>query len=753
VRNLLALLLALAFAGSASAQPKPCRPVGAAVPGAGVAIVSTSRTRATAVAGSLSFAVAADLQAVRAAGAFSLCNAVAYGLRTQDGHALCESFGSLTSQDQLSASGTTIRFVLVRAKPLTTSDSAFTLSYAPDEACLGTNGRPLPGSSAPPPAALSVRAMRGATFANVSPTPDKLASQQALWSQASLAAAMRGPGIQVGFDSLDRTQLSVGAMVPPRSWLKGAGAAKEEALGGALVFAIALATVIGLVRARLSISTDAPLFRAGWQALGLALGLMICSSVLEASSGRGWSGLNAQSMRPIAEDLRLSAADSPDLLLMLLISFGWMILLAGVGGVLIGLFRRKAPGCRLFGKALVGGSAGAFAATLFSVLVSIVEGPAALGFEAPAFVVSLVIAGLIVRSLRPLATAASAAARPWPWWTRAAAALVLTVTVLFPRDAVLHSSPSAPSVGGNTFFWADLMSGLSVRPLFFASMLLLADACAQAGAGNPELNRRADGALLAIFMLATASFGLLNPLNAAALAALWLAANRLVFFDPPPPGDPAAPAAPLGAAAQLAHPGLRSHRRWRSLAIATGALAMLVLWLQASLQPGGEPGTTYALLAPLSLLIAIFSSGAIGALLLAHGFERIHGDSAGAKAVVVAAVLFAASLAGQFSDVLQHHDVASVLTDRIAIGAALLVVAFFSYDLPTARRAVGDASLKDLFKGTSIAPVVTSLAALVAAIMTALTPITSDEIGKTFRQVLHQNLEQLTQVPSNASPK
>ncbi len=250
-----------------------------------------------------------------------------------------------------------------------------------------------------------------------------------------------------------------------------------------------------------------------------------------------------------------------------------------------------------------------------------------------------------------------------------------------------------------------------------------------------------DRILLALFLLASADSALSSPTSATAVLLVWFLAQYLLFAPAPQPQPAArrrgAPKVDLGRVSETEAVG-----RANAIGFICGVTALSIFWLQYALQPPDVSGRILVFLSTISMMFSYFVTAALGGTLLSHAFNRLRGDSAAMKATLLCAALLAVSIASRVLQVFTSHSPAPAIMDVISVVAALMAVAVFAFDVPHAQHRARAAADGNLFKGTSLGGLVGILSALVAAAVSALSPVIPGLLKERFSSYLTQSLEQ-----------
>jgi hypothetical protein len=366
----------------------------------------------------------------------------------------------------------------------------------------------------------------------------------------------------------------------------------------------------------------------------------------------------------------------------------------------------------------------ALVAEVITLTSGFVEHHISIGFEIPALLVSVLLSAATVGALRPgLGLKAP---------TAAMLTILVAATVFFPIAPVVYGYlGGAPPISENTSAWFRFLVPWAGQCLFSIALLLAGFHLLHADTTETARNT-ARGALI-LLLLSVVDVRGIGLSDAVALAGLWFLADHMLFKAASGAGAPAANHPVLDT---LPYDEIR--RTLQTKVVLGGVLTVVVFWLQFSVNPSGN--LNFAALFAVKLLLTSFTKGALAVLLLGCAFNMLRGGSATAKAALIAAAVIAASLAANILNLLNSRHVLPTIVSNIDLVTALLLVAVVGYDVPNARRQVGDLPLKDMFKGTTLGHVVPIVAGAAAAFYAAISPSINSAIAGALGELLRQLL-------------
>jgi hypothetical protein len=302
------------------------------------------------------------------------------------------------------------------------------------------------------------------------------------------------------------------------------------------------------------------------------------------------------------------------------------------------------------------------------------------------------------------------------WPLRWLCGLVITAlvagTAFFPADMASNSQVDV-GFDERAYYWALFLAWPTAYFLYIAALTALAYRLVRKAGRDPE---RVARWLVIILLFEVAGFSMTSVVNAVALLGVAIMASDLLIA-------PSAETAP------------DSTRHAVTFSFVVGGIAAAIALIQNAFAADNSPAfEAYANLR-IAWVPRTFAIGATAGLALALAGPHLRlgpylkNDSpAFAKALLLSALVAVTGVASQLSSIQSRAKLIHALTAHFGLMAALILGAVIVYDLPRAKTAGGGFDWHKLLEARSIAAV----AALAAAVFSAISPILINDIGTTF---------------------
>jgi hypothetical protein len=382
-------------------------------------------------------------------------------------------------------------------------------------------------------------------------------------------------------------------------------------------------------------------------------------------------------------------------------------------------------GAIVFGLTL---SVGGFLA--FSEIFRRVPAASSIGYEVPAICVSLIVVLIVV-----LPAQRYLAGRRQLLWV---AALLLGISFLYPFGPCVHFSYDLSEsmnnalhnlivrvfVQENTTVWLGFVAYELSAPLVAVAILVAGFAGSRLDGGYLGARR-----LLGLFLLSTIQYASLGLINLICVVAVWIAASHAVLEE------------------DRDEVTVAETHRPQTIALWSGAVACVIFWLQYASRPA-NPADDFSLLITSGYLVTIFTSAALGMLLIAQSHQSIRGETAFIKAICVLSAAAVVAIASSFSSVIENHSVSAALVSLVPIAGAVMLVSVWVYDLPKIRHALAGIASGGESRAEFVKQMLPIVSAIVVALTTSLTTTFFSGLNKAQQERLAAPAAAVVSAPS-----